>query len=98
VLDVARAGRSFRPVEGDSGVLAAKVFTRTEPDGSMYVAAFNYSESEPAAMKLELARLGLPAVTYEVTDLWTGGSREVRGVLEVALTPAQSVMLHLRRR
>ena len=48
ILDVAREGRSFQPVEGDGGTRASKLFTRTEPDGSMLVAAFNYDGSHPA--------------------------------------------------
>ena len=99
VLEVARAGRSFRPVEGDAGVKAAKVFTRREPDGSMYVAVFNYSETQPAEIRVELARMGLEGKrAYEVTDLWSGGRREVRGELGVSLGAAESVLLHVVRR
>jgi alpha-galactosidase len=99
ILNVARAGRAFRPVEGDSGEHAANIFTRTEPDGSMYVAVFNYSESKSTELKLDLARLGLSGEqAYRATDLWTGTSREISGSIEMPLGPAQSTILHLAKR
>jgi hypothetical protein len=99
ILNVARAGRSFRPVEGDVGTRAANVFERSEPDGSMFVAVFNYSGSESTDVKVDLERLGMDATKeYRVLDLWLGETREIRGVLEVALQPAQSTILHLIRR
>lgn len=96
VLGVARAGRSFRPVEGDSGIHAAPVFMRKENDGSVYIAVFNYSEDKSTVLHVELSRLGLNATqTYRMTDLWTGSTRDVIGELQFSLGPAQSQLLHL---
>jgi len=96
VLDVARAGRSFRPLEGDSGTRAAQVFIRNEPDGSILVAVFNYSGSEPAEVNLNLNRLGLVgSKRYQMTDLWTGASTEVHDSLDLPLSAAQSTILRL---
>ena len=98
VLDVARAGRSFRPVEGDSGIHAASVFMREEKDGSIYVAAFNYSEDKSTVLPIELSRLGLNASqTYRASDLWTGNTQNVTGQLQLTLGPAQSKLLHLSK-
>jgi alpha-galactosidase len=95
VLDVARAGRSFRPVEGDSGIHAAPIFMRTEKDGSVYVAVFNYSEDKPTTLHVDLSRLGLNATqTYRMTDLWTDEIQEAVKDLKLSLTPAQSRLLH----
>lgn len=97
VLDVMRAGRSFKPVEGDSGIHAAPVFLREEADGSVLVAAFNYSEDETTPWRVELTRLGLDAGrTYSATDLWSGAEMNVSGILELTLGPAQSKLLRLR--
>lgn len=96
ILNVAREGRSFRPVEGDAGTHAANVFVRSEPDGSMFVAVFNYSGSEGMRVEVSLARLGLDAAKkYKVTDLWLGEQRDVQGAFDVELKPAQSTILHL---
>jgi alpha-galactosidase len=98
ILDVARAGRSFQPVEGDGGTHASRLFTRSEPDGSMLVTAFNYDGSHPAEIKADLARLGLDgSQAYRATDLWTGATREVRKALDVSLSPAQSMVLRLAK-
>ena len=99
ILDVAREGRSFRPVEGAAGTGAARVFTRSEPDGSLLVAMFNYSDSADKDIHVSLARLGLDASkTYRAADLWLGNSRDVRGSLEVKLKPAESTILHVALR
>jgi alpha-galactosidase len=96
ILDVARAGRSFQPVEGDSGTHASKLFTRSDPDGSTLVAVFNYDGSHPMEFKVDLARLGLDnSRVYRVTDLWTGTTHETQGTLDVSLSPAQSMILRL---
>ena len=99
ILDIARAGRAFRPVEGDSGIGAAKIFTRTDPDGSMYVALFNYSEDQPTELKVDLARLGLNGEQhYNATDLWKGTTQEVSRSFAMPLGPRQSTILHLTKR
>lgn len=97
VLDVARTGRSFRPVEGDSGIHAAPIFMRTEKDGSVYIAVFNYSEDKSTVLHIDLSRLGLKTKqAYRMTDLWTGNGQNVTGELHLPLGPAQSQLLHLR--
>ncbi len=74
--EVARAGVSFLPVEGNTGTNAADTFVRQ--DGSTwYVAVFNYTTS--AAIKsLKLARLGISGA-YTAVDLWSGTSVTVSG-------------------
>lgn len=99
VLDVAREGRAFRPVEGDAGTSAAAAFVRSEADGSLLVAVFNYNRTESKSVKVALSRLGLDAAkTYRVTDLWTGKTSDVRGAVGLELGPAGSVLLQLTAR
>ena len=96
ILDLARAGRSFEPVEADSGTHATAVFIRTDKGGDIFVAAFNYSEDKPTTYAVELSRLGLNTKqTYDATDLWTGTKREVTGTLQFNFAPGQSQILHL---
>jgi predicted CxxxxCH...CXXCH cytochrome family protein len=76
INEVARAGVSFRPVEGNTGTNAADVFVRQ--DGSAwYIAAFNYTASG-IAKNLNLPRLGLSG-TYAAKDLWAGTFSSVTG-------------------
>src|SRR4030095_2978493 len=44
INEVARAGISFQPVEGNTGTNAADVFIRQD-GGTWYIAAFNYTGS-----------------------------------------------------
>jgi len=98
ILNVARAGRTFRPVEGDTGDRAADVFTRRDPDGRFYVAVFNFDGQKAQTISLDLARLGLSANrTYRALDLWTGKSVEARGQLSIDLAPGDSTILRITR-
>lgn len=76
INDVARAGVSFRPIEGNTGTNAADVFARQ--DGTTwYVAVFNYTASS-TNKNLSLARLGISG-TYTATDLWSDNFSVVTG-------------------
>ena len=73
---VARAGLSFRPIEGNTGTNAADVFVRQ--DGTTwYVAVFNYTASS-TNKTLSLARLGISGI-YTAMDLWNGSFSVVTG-------------------
>ncbi len=83
---VARLGKTFRPVEGN---------TRTEPadvlvlhDGAKhYLAVFNFRSSAVTNM-VDLARAGLDvSTTYTATDLWSGSVSTAKGTLGVSLEP-----------
>jgi predicted CxxxxCH...CXXCH cytochrome family protein len=76
INEVARAGVSFQPVEGNTGTNAADVFVRQ--DGSAwYIAIFNYTGSG-VAKNLNLPRLGFSG-TYTARDLWAGTFSSVTG-------------------
>ncbi len=77
INEVARAGVTFRPVEGDTGTSASQVFVRQDGD-TWYVAAFNYAGST-ANRVMNLARLGITNAPYTAVDLWTGASTVVNG-------------------
>ncbi len=76
INQVARAGLSFRPVEGNTRTNATDVFVRQ--DGSnWYVAAFNYNASS-VTKNLNLSRLGISG-TYTAKDLWDGTFSSIAG-------------------
>jgi len=76
INEVARAGVSFRPVEGNTGANASDVFVRRDGN-TWYVAVFNYSSSS-ATKTLNLARLGIAGI-YTAVDLWSGALSSMSG-------------------
>lgn len=93
INEVARAGISFRPVEGNTGTNAADVFVRQ--DGSTwYVALFNYTASS-IIKSLNLPRLGISG-TYTAMDLWNGTFSAVTGAnWNVSLDARQAKLFRL---
>jgi alpha-galactosidase len=91
--EVARAGISFLPVEGNTGTNATDTFVRQ--DGSTwYVAVFNYA-TNAVNKSLNLARLGISA-TYTAVDLWSGTSTTVSGTTwNISLGARQAKLFRL---
>lgn len=93
INEVARAGVSFRPVEGNTGTAAADVFVRQDGP-TWYVAVFNYSTSS-TVKNLNLARLGISS-SYTALDLWSGATTSVNGATwNVSLGARQSKLFRL---
>ncbi|MBD5460733.1 MAG: alpha-galactosidase [Lachnospiraceae bacterium] len=98
ILDVARAGRTFRPVEGNTGERACDSFVRLDEDGSCCLAVFNFSAEEKKQMELSLARIGLEEGTdYLVKDLWSKEETKARNMLTISLEEAQPKLLRIVR-
>jgi alpha-galactosidase len=92
---LARSGRSFRPVEGDTSGSAADVFLMNGPD-AFYVAVFNFNNSAPMQKTLNLARLGLkPALHYTFRDLWTHQVTSTTDSFSVSLDAAASTIFRV---
>ncbi len=90
---VARVGRSFTPVEGNTGTGAANIFVRQ--DGATWcIAVLNYTAST-ANETVSLSRVGLPSGTYVATNLWDGTTATVTGSFNVALNAKQSKLFRL---
>ena len=81
---VARLGKPFRPVEGNTGTAPSNVLVLQ--DGSTYyLAVFNFGTSA-VTTAVDLGRAGLSATqTYTATDLWTGATQSATGTLSVPL-------------
>ncbi|NOS68581.1 MAG: hypothetical protein HOP33_01445 [Verrucomicrobia bacterium] len=94
INEVARAGISFRPVEGNTGANASDVFVRQD-GGTWYVAVFNYNTIFSATKNLNLARLGISG-TYTAVDLWSGAVSTVSGTAwSVSLGAKQAKLFRL---
>ncbi|MFB9328122.1 S-layer homology domain-containing protein [Paenibacillus aurantiacus] len=94
VLAVAKKGKAFRAIEGNTGAKAADGFVLND-DGTYYLAVFNYG-GEGAEKRILLARAGLDEnKTYQATELWSGASWSVKGTLTAALGAAESKLYKL---
>jgi alpha-galactosidase len=90
INEIARAGISFRPVEGNTGTNATDVFVRH--DGSTwYVAVFNYTSS-PTFKTLNFARLGISGA-YTAQDLWSGALSTITGPTWIVTLGARQAKL-----
>jgi len=91
--EVARAGVSFLPVEGNTGTNATDTFVRQD-GGTWYIAVFNYTTSS-ANKSLNLARLGISG-TYTAEDLWSKTLFTVSGTTwNVSLGSRQAKLFRL---
>ena len=90
---VARVGRTFTPVEGNTGTSAGNIFVRQ--DGATWsIAIFNYTGSA-ATITVDLTRAGLPAGNYRAIDLWNGSTTNVSGSFNVSLNAKQAKLFQL---
>jgi alpha-galactosidase len=67
ILDIARNGVAFRPLEGNTGESASEVFVNKIGE-DYYVAIINYSSSKKT-YDLSLERLGIPNAQYSGQEL-----------------------------
>lgn len=70
ILAVIKHGKSFKPVEGNTGQNASELFVQ-KIGSAYYVAVFNYSD-KPKEFALDFKRLGLPPQKYKVTEILKG--------------------------
>jgi autotransporter-associated beta strand protein len=90
---VARVGRTFTPVEGNTGSDAVNLFAR-QNGATWNIAVFNYTSSATNET-VSLSRVGLPAGPYNATDLWTGATTVVSGSFSVSLNAKQAKLFQL---
>jgi alpha-galactosidase len=95
ILAVARMGKTFRPVENNTGDRATDEFV-CRKGTTFYLAVFNYQQ-EPVTKNIDLWRAGLsPRLRYRVTDLWSGTTLSVLGTMSVHLEGAQAAIFSFR--
>lgn len=94
LLDIARAGRTFLPVETATGDSASRLYTRVDEDRNL-LAVFNLSD-QPTEIAVDVSRLTLPAGSGPFTPV-TGGESYEGEHFTVRLAPADSVILEQPR-
>jgi hypothetical protein len=91
---VARTGRTFRPVEGNTGSAAADIFVRQD-GATALVAVFNYGASAVNKV-INLARAGIVG-GFSPLDLWAGASLTADGgTIVVPLAAKQAKLLRFQ--
>jgi hypothetical protein len=88
---VAKAGISFRPIEGNTGDRACDCFVRyDEKEKALYTAVFNYNSSEKKVIMLDLERLGLDKdKEYVMYDLWSKTKLAIKSNVTIVLSEAE---------
>ncbi|RED64965.1 alpha-galactosidase [Cohnella lupini] len=99
VMDLARKGVTFRPVEGTSGNKAEDIYLLQSEDEA-WVAVFNFDPDHAVSKRIELTRLGIQSgKEVSVREIWDGREMrfdDARKAIEIELQPAESVLLHFR--
>lgn len=94
INDVARSGRTFRPIEGNTADSAGDRFVRQDGD-TWLIAVFNYSTFS-ANKTIDLTRAGLPAGSYRAVNLWDNSAATVSSSMSVSLGARQAKLFRLR--
>jgi alpha-galactosidase len=92
LLAIARNGRAFTPVDGNSEQSASEVFVQTI-GSSQYVAIINYSKDKKTTYNLSLDRLGIASGDYVVKDLFTGRVASQQGATLSREIPASDAVI-----
>jgi hypothetical protein len=96
---VAAEGKTFRPVEGDTGDKAADVFLRATAHGA-YVALFNFDQEQPHTITVPLDRIDetlANSASVTVIDVASGTVlKPAHTGLSIELQSSASTLLELR--
>lgn len=95
VNNLARLGKAFMPIEGNSGSRGETAFILNNGDDT-YLALFNYSKYINKVHNISFDRIGLESDTsYTVTDLWTGSKNQIANQIAYTLKPQESLLIKL---
>lgn len=87
---IARLGRSFRPVDGDTGFKANSMYVLNNGRAT-YLAVFNFDKTGPRTFDLDPDRIGLPH-RNTFTELWSGTTFTARGRTSVTVPSEDAVI------
>lgn len=91
---VARLGRTFRPLEGNTGTGPSDVFVLRHGN-QRYVAVFNFS-GNTTTRTIDLARAGFDGgAAYTARDLWTNTTSSAQGTLNVQVASHSAKLIAL---
>lgn len=97
INNLAKKGRAFRPVEGNTGEWTNDLFTLSDGD-DFYLAVFNYERTMNKKYNIDFERIGLEKGTeYIVTDMWSGETTQATDSMRIELNPEESYIYKIRR-
>lgn len=97
VNKIAKMGKAFRPVEGNTGQWATEAYT-LETDDAFYIAVFNFEDLANKTVKVNLKRAGLEEnKEYTATDLWENTVSTIKDELSIDLLPSQSTIFKIEK-
>lgn len=93
---IGRAGKSFKPLEGNTNDSAVDIFFKMVGNKEVYIAVFNYNKDEAVEKTISVERLGLSKEdSYKLYDLWEQTAYPSSGDIHVRLEPAMSKIFKL---
>ncbi|WP_205780476.1 alpha-amylase family protein [Mucilaginibacter limnophilus] len=95
LLKLVAKGKSFRPLNGNTGKSANEVFWKIT-DGFCYLAVFNFTDAEKA-IRIDLTKAGLSATNeYAASDVFSGSQYHVAQNKEVTVSAKDAVLLKIK--
>jgi len=95
LMKVADEGKVFRPVEGDTGDAAAKIFARQSARG-YYIAVFNFDDKDKHTIQVNLDRIDPKFKSSVARDVASGVSASISGSnIAVDLAPSESRLIEV---
>jgi alpha-galactosidase len=95
--EVIKDGRSFRPVDANTGNKGVNVFVKTV-GAKTYLAVFNYSNN-PFKYTLPLTRVELSQSTkFSVTELFSGSHAKWSGTVELTVSPSDAMLYLINKK
>lgn len=97
INNLAKKGRAFRPVEGNTGQWTNDLFTLEDGD-EFYLAVFNFERTMNKKYNIDFERIGLEKGTeYTVTDMWSGETSKQTDYMKIELFPEESYIYLIKR-
>ncbi|MEJ7559707.1 MAG: alpha-galactosidase [Pedobacter sp.] len=93
LLDIARSGKAFMPLDGNTGNKANGVFYR-KINGFLYVALLNYTKTEHV-FNIPLKKLGLPKTSYHGEELFENKALNLEGYVNLSVGPQNASILRI---
>lgn len=94
-LKIIQSGKTFRPVEGNTGQGASSMFVRHIGD-SFYLAVFNYN-SKAQNFAIDAKRIGLnPSHYYSGVELFHKNKITLKNTLNIELPAADAIIIKLK--
>ncbi|HEX8607111.1 MAG TPA: alpha-galactosidase, partial [Pedobacter sp.] len=91
---IAKTGKAFMPLDGNTGDKANEVFYR-KMNGFLYVALLNYTKAQHE-FNIPLSRLGLTKTSYNAKELFASAEINVDGSLKLSVSQQDAAILKIK--